>query len=451
MFLALFEPGVQMNRIVSVVLAVGVLVFLLVQCIRPAIPYGPATAEILVPTDVKAVLKRDCYSCHSDERRLAWFDEIQPAYWLARKDILDARSRLNFSTIGSQPEALQKAALYEAVAMMQLGAMPLPRYLSVHPEARVTPQDLETIKDYLSPWSSPIPPLVGSASGASTLAVKPPRGSKPSLNGIPYDDSWRGWKLLAVTNRGDNRQFRMILGNDVAAKAAQEGDIHPWPDGTRFVKLAWLQQQTPDGLVVPGEFWQIEMMIKDAGRFRGTDGWGWARWRGVDLRPYGKDAAFVNECTGCHLPLRGNDYVYTLPISSAGAQGDEVLDNAAARLPKGLASNPLSWSPVTIYSDPQKHTISVLFADTKEIGAGVTPAAGGPEVALVTWTERDDPHWFGARIADTVVSVEIVRINSSKETTHKRFSGDGFAGADAESPTTARSSFITNLHPVQLP
>src|SRR5579862_6797253 len=95
------------------------LAFLLLQCVRPSIPSKPATAELQVPPNIHQILEKSCYSCHSDERRLAWFDEIQPGYWLVRKDILTAREHLNFSSLGSKPAAAEKAALYEAVNMIQ--------------------------------------------------------------------------------------------------------------------------------------------------------------------------------------------------------------------------------------------------------------------------------------------------------------------------------------------
>lgn len=402
-----------MKRVVVGAVAACVLAFLVVQLIRPAIRQQAATAEIHVPANVRAVLVRDCYSCHSNERRLAWYDEVQPAYWLVRKDILEARAGLNFSTIGAQPEAAQRGALYESVAMMQLGAMPPARYRQLHPEAKVTPQDLETIKAYLAPWSSPIARATAEDAGVAAPAAAGHESVKPNLNGIPYED-WREWRLIAVTDRGDNHQFRMILGNDVAVKAAREGNVHPWPDGTKIAKLAWWQQLRADGLEVPGAFFQVEMMIKDAQRFRDSDGWGWARWRGVDLKPYGKSAEFVRECTGCHLPMGGNDYVYTEPFSAARVAGDEVVNNASMRLPQGLSFNPLDWAPVTMYSDPRRHTISVVFARAGQQASGpagetaavAASGARGAEKAVVTWTERDDPHWFGARVADKVVSVE---------------------------------------------
>jgi hypothetical protein len=36
-----------------------------------------------------------------------------------------------------------------------------------------------------------------------------------------------------------------------------------------------------------------------------------ARFVGSELKPYGKDAAFVSECFGCHKSVAGNDYLFT--------------------------------------------------------------------------------------------------------------------------------------------
>src|SRR5580698_4495046 len=122
-------------RTIGKLTVTGVFVFALLQVVRPSIPVQPATAELQVPPAVRHVLEKDCYSCHSDQRRLAWFDHIVPAYWLVRHDILTAREHLNFSTLAAKPAAVQKAMLYEAVNMIQLGAMPLPSFLKLHPEA----------------------------------------------------------------------------------------------------------------------------------------------------------------------------------------------------------------------------------------------------------------------------------------------------------------------------
>ncbi len=80
-----------------------------------------------------------------------------PGYWLVRHDILTAREHLNFSTLGAKPAAAQKATLYEAVNMVQLGAMPLPQFLMLHPGSRVTPAELAILKGYLAPWTTRTP------------------------------------------------------------------------------------------------------------------------------------------------------------------------------------------------------------------------------------------------------------------------------------------------------
>jgi mono/diheme cytochrome c family protein len=161
----------------------------LAQLVRPVIPAKPATAEVQVPAAVKRILVKSCYSCHSDERRLAWFDQIEPGYWIVRHDILTARSHLNFSTLGSAPQAVQRAKLFEAVNMIQLGAMPLRQFVALHPEAKVSPEELAELKTYLAPWAT-VPGLpsnrpqnngwhAGGADAAATLislsAVQPER------------------------------------------------------------------------------------------------------------------------------------------------------------------------------------------------------------------------------------------------------------------------------------
>jgi hypothetical protein len=70
-------------------------------------------AVVNPPPQVKQVLEKDCYGCHSDERRLVWFDQIVPGYGLVRYDVQTARERLNFSTPGSKAAAVQESSISE--------------------------------------------------------------------------------------------------------------------------------------------------------------------------------------------------------------------------------------------------------------------------------------------------------------------------------------------------
>ncbi len=442
-------------RIIGWLIVVGLVLFAVLQIFRPGIPSKPATAELEAPQEVKQVLEKDCYRCHSDQRRLSWFDEIVPGYWLVRHDILTAREHLNFSTLGAKPAAAQKATLYEAVNMVQLGAMPLPQFLRLHPDARVTPRELNILKAYLAPWTPALQEATqaGQLQSATRVALTKVQRER---NGLALDPSFESWQPLSMTDRGDNRTFRFILGNLAAIKASQTGDISPWPDGAGFAKIAWQQEAGADGLVHPGKFIQVELMVKNAKDYKDTEGWGWGRWRGLDLKPYGQDAHFVNECTSCHQPLQGNDYVYTMPITTAKVTGTEVVNNAAAVADAtNLPHQPLGWGAITMYVDPRNHTMATLFGNDAAMdaveahrAAPVYPA--GAVLALVTWTQRDDPHWFGARIPDRALSVEFV--DAGGQPHYRRFSGASLEeDAGATNIAAERASFMLSLPPAPLP
>jgi hypothetical protein len=350
--------------------------------------------------------------------------------------------------------------------MIELGAMPLPQFVKLHPEAKVTPEELAKLKAYLAPWA-PAPNLSGKAPGAAFSEPHEPISPtmiQPEFNGFPFDPNFKSWKLISTTDRGDNSTFRFVLGNDVAVKAAYSGNFAPWPVGTRFAKVAWLQEPGADGLLHPGKFWQVEFMEKDAKQYKDTEGWSWGRWRGMGLKAYGKDAHFVNECTGCHKPVRGNDYVYTLPITGARSSRDEAVNNRAAALPMSLPYQPLGWSAITMYVDPKTHTTATLYGNETAIQAVHTQGAtmGGPKapeypsdavLALVTWAQRDDPHWFGARIPDKPLSVEFLQVVAAgRGSLYKRFSGPEFLEDHPAAVLAAqRANFVQGLVPAQLP
>jgi hypothetical protein len=162
--------------------------------------------------------------------------------------------------------------------------------------------------------------------------------------------------------------------------------------------------------------------------------------------------------------MHGNDFVYTLPMAAAKIVRDDILNNAAA-LPAGLPYQPLMWNPITMYVDPKTHTTATLFGNDVAMQAARLrggPAGGianaskyspGSVLALVTWAQRDDPHWFGARIPDVPLSVEFVQISKDEEgDSYRVFAGTGLIEKHvAPSESVERIRFILELIPVQLP
>ncbi len=330
-------------RIWATVCAAGFVAFVAIQFIRPDISHPPVTADLVAPPDVKQILRTSCYDCHSNETKLAWFDEIVPGYWLVASDVKEARQHLNFSNIGKLPLAQQKATLYEAVNQIQVNAMPLPAYTHLHRGAVVAPEQLNVLKNYLNP------PIAPSAATANDLAADDQQYQKwirdgsltPAVmrapNGIEFPSGYKNWKAISTTDRFDNRTLRVILGNDTATKAIAENQVNPWPDGTTFAKVAWFARDNGQRRVQTGAFFQVEFMIKDSRKYAATKGWGWARWRGAGLTPYGEDAGFAAECVGCHTPLRADDYVFTMPLPLAAiGSGNSSARGLRPSMPAGL-------------------------------------------------------------------------------------------------------------------
>jgi|HubBroStandDraft_1064217.scaffolds.fasta_scaffold00096_25 hypothetical protein len=314
---------VQFWRTIARIVVVLGIAFAGIQFIRPALPNPPATADLQAPPEVKQILTMSCYNCHSNQTALSWFDQPVPAYWLVVRDVREGRKHLNFSEIGKLPAAQQQATLFEAVSQIELGAMPLPAYKQVHPESVITREQLAVLKNYLTPPSQPAATAAEIADAdaqydqwihSGSISGSVAQGVAPAPNGVAFLSEYKDWKAISSTDRFDNRTMRVILGNDVAVQAIANNHINPWPDGTAFAKVAWFQQPDEKGLVRTGPFFQVEFMIRDSQKYAGTKGWGWARWRGADLKPYGKDATFANECVGCHNPVATSNYVFTSPI-----------------------------------------------------------------------------------------------------------------------------------------
>ncbi len=137
----------------------------------------------------------------------------------------------------------------------------------------------------------------------------------PAPNGLEIPKDYKDWRVIAPSHRTDNDSLRVILGNDVAIKAARAGNTKPWPDGAILAKLVWKDRKDEnwEDATVPGKFVHAEFMFKNAKKFDETGGWGYARWLGKEQKPYGDDASFVQECYACHTPVKSRDYVYTTP------------------------------------------------------------------------------------------------------------------------------------------
>ena len=106
----------------------------------------PVTKPLQASPEVLAVLKRACFDCHSNETVWPWYAYVAPVSWLVAHDVDDGRHELNFSHWGDYSPNKQSSKAGESVEKAQSGEMPLENYLKLHPEAKLTPQDIQILE-----------------------------------------------------------------------------------------------------------------------------------------------------------------------------------------------------------------------------------------------------------------------------------------------------------------
>jgi Haem-binding domain/Cytochrome P460 len=450
-------PFPPRRKILFIVLAIFLILGLAIQFVRPRLDNPPVTADLIAAPAVKEIIKRACYNCHSNETHLGWFDWPQPAYQFVVDDVRKGRAVLNFSHWDSLQPPQQTARLFESLFQIEFGAMPLPQYKWLHHGARISEEEIAVLKQYLLSLA-PIPAPDSARQNAAneqfekwirtaTAASARPIEIRPAYNGILYDglSGFKYWTAISTSERFDNGTLRVIFGNDVAVKAMREGHTHPWPDGTTFAKAAWDQSADTSGVIHAGAFKQVEFMLRDQQKYASTYGWGWARWvGGLGLKPYGHDALFTTECTNCHKPLASNDHVFTFPIADTLLLADSV---------RTVSSSPLRGKVITTFINMREQTMSTLYGNdmaAQNARAGRNYLAGSV-LSLVTWAQRDDPHWFGARIPSDLRSIEQITFaaasGKAELPSYKKYEGKPLKQSEIadQALIRKRTTYITSL------
>lgn len=124
-----------------------------IQFIRPEHPRGELSSDgsmtefVAVPGHVDSLLRRSCYDCHSDETRWPWYARVAPASWLLVRDVRHGRSNLDFSrwSVDTIREPTSKQRLQWMCRDVRSGIMPPRMYTVMHPRARLTEPEIDTL------------------------------------------------------------------------------------------------------------------------------------------------------------------------------------------------------------------------------------------------------------------------------------------------------------------
>ena len=123
--------------------------FLLIQLIQ--VDYETLTSnkdlEIQAPSEIMAIFKRSCYDCHSNNTVLPWYANIAPFSWEMSRHVDLGRKWLNFSVWNSYSDE-QKDKKLEEIYKSVYAVMPLAGYVALHPEAALTKEDRNKIRQW---------------------------------------------------------------------------------------------------------------------------------------------------------------------------------------------------------------------------------------------------------------------------------------------------------------
>jgi hypothetical protein len=115
----------------------------------------PVVGEVPASAEVRVLLRRACYDCHSNETVWPWYARVAPMSWLVAHDVTDGRDSVNFSAWTAYGPARRAKLLRESADEIAEGEMPPWYYRLVHPEARLTRDELATLRAWASGAAGP--------------------------------------------------------------------------------------------------------------------------------------------------------------------------------------------------------------------------------------------------------------------------------------------------------
>jgi len=124
--------------------ALAAIQFVPVERVNP-----PVESDLAAPDEVKKILRRSCYDCHSNETRWPWYARVAPVSWLIAHDVDEGRRELNFSVWSQFTGGRRARKFKEIVEQVEGNKMPQWYYVILHPDAKLEARD----KDIILNWA----------------------------------------------------------------------------------------------------------------------------------------------------------------------------------------------------------------------------------------------------------------------------------------------------------
>jgi hypothetical protein len=147
-----FHEGIEeMRTTIKLILIAIVLLLLVGQFFPPERtnpPVNPAAsfeAAAKPSPAMAAIVQRACYDCHSHNTAWPWYSRLAPGSWLMADDVKKGRAHLNFSEWANYGPEMSKEKLRGICSEVKAGEMPLWQYRLLHPQAKLSAEDVNTL------------------------------------------------------------------------------------------------------------------------------------------------------------------------------------------------------------------------------------------------------------------------------------------------------------------
>jgi hypothetical protein len=116
-------------------------------------PFGPVREQQStdLPVDdpaVLAIIEKSCQNCHSQRTEWPLYSHLPVVSWALERDVAEARRHLDLSRWDQYSTEEKQDLLARIGSEVRNGEMPLPRYLLLHPEARLSKAETQLIYEW---------------------------------------------------------------------------------------------------------------------------------------------------------------------------------------------------------------------------------------------------------------------------------------------------------------
>ena len=154
------------------------------------------------------------------------------------------------------------------------------------------------------------------AEAAPAAAAPADAGGKAAK--VDYPKGYREWKHVKSMVIFDKKHplfdafngIHHVYVNDTALKGLK-GEKKEYPKGAAFAfDLLDITEST--GAYAEGKRKFVAVMVRDAAKYKDTEGWGWQAWEGGDpTKPVLKGANDQKACATCHKEVGAKGFVFT--------------------------------------------------------------------------------------------------------------------------------------------